>query len=689
MLDKVMDAIDKIEQKDSVTAIKKSFITIFPIILVGAIALLLMNFPIPVVKNFLETTLDGKIHSFIKAVHKCTFGYLSIYLVLTISYYYSCAYQLRSTTLQIMAMITSVICFMVLNGVDSGDAYFGTTGVFTSIIVPILTTKLFLWLCMHVFKRLRYYATGADVAFKNSMNAIFPVLICILVFVGVSFLIEELFQVSNLNRLISDALEWIFSKLHYGLFSGILFMFIEHFLWFFGIHGANAIDAVAQSLFVPADLDPNMIICKTFFDVFGLIGGNGTVICLVIAVLLVSKNKTNRKLVTASLSTVLFNINEIIIFGFPIVFNPFMAIPFVLVPIVSIVIAYIATIVGFLPIITRTINWTTPVFFNAYLAYDKDIRGVIVQLICIVVGVLIYIPFVKLFEKYERQNHNATIREMKAELLQAERVGRKCNLIEFPGRIGTLAKSMAFQLRSDILNKKLGIFYQPLHDKDNNIVGAEALLRWEFNNDYMYPPLVIQIAKDDDIIDDMAKCIIEICCEDCKVFKRLSLRKFTLSINITPEQLDSISFVDYVIETVMKYDLCGNIALEVTEQGSILHYNNIPDNIARLKNYDIAVCIDDFSMGHTSLKYLQNYSFDSIKLDGSLIRQTLNNPRSQEIVTSIIQLGKGLNYKVTAEYVETKEIEELLRDLGCDYFQGHLYSPAIPKHEFIDYMYLR
>ena len=108
---------------------------------------------------------------------------------------------------------------------------------------------------------------------------------------------------------------------------------------------------------------------------------------------------------------------------------------------------------------------------------------------------------------------------------------------------------------------------------------------------------------------------------------------------------------------------------------------HIPGNIRLLKRMGIRVAMDDFSMGHTSLKYLQDSLFDCVKLDGGLVQDLMTNPRIEEIIASIIALGDKLQFSVIAEYVDDSQKAEKLLGLGCDYLQGYLYSPAVPAKE--------
>lgn len=96
------------------------------------------------------------------------------------------------------------------------------------------------------------------------------------------------------------------------------------------------------------------------------------------------------------------------------------------------------------------------------------------------------------------------------------------------------------------------------------------------------------------------------------------------------------------------------------------------------------IAIDDFSMGSTSLKYLQKNQFDIVKLDGSIVKEMMTNDRSRDIISSIVYLAKSLNFKVLAEYVETDAQMKALEKLGCDYYQGYHFSKAVDVEEFIN-----
>lgn len=116
----------------------------------------------------------------------------------------------------------------------------------------------------------------------------------------------------------------------------------------------------------------------------------------------------------------------------------------------------------------------------------------------------------------------------------------------------------------------------------------------------------------------------------------------------------------------------------MTEQAALSFHEETLRSLNSLKRMGLQLAIDDFSMGQTSLHYLKNNLFDLIKLDGSLVRGLSSQQNCREIISSITQLASALNLTVLAEYVETEEQRSALHEIGCDCYQGYLYSPAVP-----------
>ena len=185
-------------------------------------------------------------------------------------------------------------------------------------------------------------------------------------------------------------------------------------------------------------------------------------------------------------------------------------------------------------------------------------------------------------------------------------------------------------------------------------------------------------------MNEMTLCICRQVLNDLKKMQEKYSETFKVALNTIPSQIDDSNFVDKVLSRVKEHGQVKGFALEITENENLNQYPNISQNIRRLSKEGIALEIDDFSMGATSLKYLQTEQFGYVKLDGDIVRQVKDNSRNREIVRSVIMLGERLQFDVIAEYVEDEQLFEMLRELGCKYFQGYLIGAAVPIEEFLE-----
>lgn len=496
MYGKVLRIIYRIENNSIISSVRKGFTLLIPALLVGAFALLFRSFPVPVFQTFIEKWAGGVLHQILSFLFDATVGFMSIYLVMSISYYYAATMKDRDQFLQVMAMVVSAICFAVSFGAASGSmelSDLGPVGVFTAMFAAIAATRIFYFFCEKLSPAFRFRSAGSDVDYRNSLSAIYPLLFCTLLFVALNLLIKTVFKADNLNDLITNFIVNLFHNVNDGLGAGVLYVLVLDLLWAFGIHGGNALEQVSQTYLVPNDTVSGAVISKSFLDNFALMGGCGTSICLVIALLLFAGSRDNRQLARSAAPAVFFNINEILVYGLPIVLNPIMVIPFILTPLCSLLIAYGAAVSGFLPLLGETVTWTTPVFFSGYLS-SGSWRGAAVQAVIVFVGTAIYTPFVKVSEQVRKLQAEMLQQELTEYLKEHQEAGAAVSLLERRDSMGILARNMASQLRIDVEEKNLTMGYQPQYDCQNRMAGAEALLRWRYMDEAVYPPLAVALA---------------------------------------------------------------------------------------------------------------------------------------------------------------------------------------------------
>lgn len=285
-------------------------------------------------------------------------------------------------------------------------ANLGTKAMFAGIFVGLFVAELFMRLAkIKQFK----ISLGDNVppAVGNSFAVLIPSLLTLGLMAVVSLILAIGFK-TDLITLVSVLVQEPLRSVNTSLFGCILIYSCGNFLFTLGIH-QSVINNSLQPLLL-ANLNENMlafaanaaipyIINYTFVSTFGMIGGTGSTISLIIATLIFGKLKSTKNIARLATAPGIFNINEPVIFGYPIVFNLPMMIPFVALPAIGLVIGYYATAWGLMSHCVVNIPWTTPPLINAYLATAGDWRAVLVQLFIILVGVLLYLPFMKINER--------------------------------------------------------------------------------------------------------------------------------------------------------------------------------------------------------------------------------------------------------------------------------------------------
>ncbi|SET32743.1 PTS sugar transporter subunit IIC [Thorsellia anophelis] len=288
----------------------------------------------------------------------------------------------------------------------------GTAGMFSGIVVGLLGTELFIFFN----KRNLQIKLGENVPPQvgKSFAIMIPAILTICVFALLATLLKVCFE----TDLISFIGKWIQEPLrsvNTSLFGYILIYSLGNFLFTLGIH-QTVLSGALLDPFMLINMNENVaafnagqeiphILTSSFQTIYPQMGGTGGTISLLLAIFLFSKSKASRNVAKVAAAPSVFEINEPVIFGFPIVFNLPMIIPFVGVPIVSTLIAYYATALGMVSKTVVLIPWTTPPLISGYLATAGDWRAVLLQLLLIFIGAAIYLPFMKISEaiaqKYE------------------------------------------------------------------------------------------------------------------------------------------------------------------------------------------------------------------------------------------------------------------------------------------------
>lgn len=677
-------------------AVRHGLTLAIPFLIMGSFALLLTNFPLGVYQDFIRTWMNGAASAILETLYQISLGSLALVLTVTISISYG---HLTETDQLFLYPIVAVCSYLAFCGgiENQSDYIFNAEWVFTAMVITLLSCVLFHKILKlgHRFERL--HTTGADYLFNISIQCLIPVILVSLFFAVTGYVLRVAWDSSNITNFGSYLFLKLFDKISGNLFGILLYVVMTHLLWFMGIHGTNTLEAVSRHLFeqnveinqslVLAGHIPTEIFSKTFLDTFVFIGGCGTALSFVLALYIASKQSHNRKMSFVALPSALFNISEIAVFGFPIIFNLTMLIPFILTPVILTLISASAIKAGLVPAVTQSVEWTIPVLLSGYQA-TGSVSGSLLQLFNLLVGVFIYMPFVRRSEKQETGKFKQAVRQMEQDMAAGERDGVIPAYLSHKYPYYYYAKTLSMDLTNAMKRGQLQLFYQPQISSQGELHGMEALLRWNHPvTGYIAPPVLIRLAHESGILNELGYSLLDRACLDAQVIQNSVSNNICLSINISPKQHQDPGFFDKTLEIVRQYPLERiHVVLEITERAAMELSAELKKKMEYMKEQGLEFSLDDFGMGHNSLVQLQEGCFNEVKIDGNLVSQLPNNKSTREIISGIVQMSQNLNCRTIAEFVETEEQRDMLLSLGCVIYQGYYYSKALPPEEFLEYI---
>lgn len=395
----------RIGSQKHLVAIRDGFVAIMPLIMAGSFAVLINALPIKFWENFLDTTVGGYIRATNGNIWTGSFMIMSYLVSFTIPYAFAKNKGVNELATGLLGFATFIILMPAMaEGWGLPNAWAGTNSLFVAIANGLFVAELFTRLFGND-KLIIKLPEGVPPAVAKSFAALLPSLIVIVVVSIIKLIWVEAFDVPNIMEYIMNLIQKPLVGMANTLPAAIVVAFFNHFLWFFGLHGSNILEPLMQTLYLPA-LDANaagtgsFIITKPFFDAFVYMGGSGTTIALLGAILLASKRRQDmRDIAKLGFAPGMFNINEPVIFGLPIVLSPIFFIPFIITPVLLTIIAYFFTFIGLVPVTTVLIPWTTPPILGGYFATGGSILGGLLSLINLVIAFAIYLPFVLVQEK--------------------------------------------------------------------------------------------------------------------------------------------------------------------------------------------------------------------------------------------------------------------------------------------------
>lgn len=279
------------------------------------------------------------------------------------------------------------------------------------------------------------------------------------------------------------------------------------------------------------------------------------------------------------------------------------------------------------------------------------------------------------------------IKRGEAAMYQAKAEGRGIQRFFDPEMQAAVRARAAMEedLRQAIVEGQFELHYQPQVNSDNQIIGAEVLLRWKHPRRGMISPAeFIPLAEDTGLILPLGHWVMAQACQQLMAWQSSEdLKHLTLAVNVSARQFSLPNFVEEVLGLIEYSGAeAEQLKLELTESLLLQNAAEIIAKMQALKERQVCFSMDDFGTGYSSLSYLKNLPLDQLKIDQSFVRDILNHPNDAAIAKTIVALANSLGLSVIAEGVETKGQRDFLEENGCPTYQGYLFGRPVPLEEF-------
>lgn len=424
--EKVMPVAGKIANQRHLGALRDGIILAMPLIIIGSLFLILANLPFQGYLDFLAE--HPKLKASLLYPYRGTFEIMALVAVFGIAYRLSESYKVDPLAGGAIALAgyfvaTPFVGYVIgktPEGVDIIEnayqtAMFTSKGLFVGMMVALITTEIYRKIVQkNLIIRM---PDGVPPAVAKSFVALIPGFIAISVIWGLRLLVENVGDFGSLHNVVAKLLQEPLTSVGTSLIGTIIIFILISLLWSTGLHGASIVGAVMTPIWLgltaenakafEAGEPVKHIVTDQFNDIV-FIGGSGTTLSLVIMMLLFAKSQQMKQLGRLGIGPGIFNINEPITFGMPIVMNPLMIVPFILAPVVSVIITYVSMDIG---LVAKPIGivppWTMPPIIQGYLI-TGSISGAILQLVIMAISFIIYLPFFKMWDKQKLAEEQQT-----------------------------------------------------------------------------------------------------------------------------------------------------------------------------------------------------------------------------------------------------------------------------------------
>lgn len=238
-------------------------------------------------------------------------------------------------------------------------------------------------------------------------------------------------------------------------------------------------------------------------------------------------------------------------------------------------------------------------------------------------------------------------------------------------------------LRDAIANNELMQYYQPILDTETEeLIGVEALVRWQHKGQFVSPDVFIPLAERSKLIIDLGRWVIDKAIAQLAEFNQQSSLPITMAINVSPVQLSDIGLIEFIESCLTQHNVAPYLVeIELTETALLVNDENNITVINQIKEIGCKIALDDFGTGFSSLSHLKEYAINTVKIDKSIIADIADNKRSLMLVRGLAYLIKSLGLEAIAEGIETEAQLRVCQCLRLDKSQGYFFHRPLPAIE--------
>ncbi|WP_440894706.1 PTS cellobiose transporter subunit IIC [Amphibacillus sp. Q70] len=395
-----MPIAGKLAEQRHLKAIRDGIIATMPLLIIGSIFLIISSPPVESWAEFMSPYAAA-----LSMPVDATFGLLGLVAVFSIAYSLAKSYEMDELSAGVISLATFFVATPLTENGNIPLNLMGSEGLFIAIILAIFSVEVFRFFEeRNIVIRM---PAGVPPSVWRAFTALIPGAVIVFIVWGIGLLLENTFGLS-LHDIIGAVLRQPLEAMGSSLWGAIIAIILIHLLWSFGIHGISVVASIMAPIWYSlteqnvaaqqAGEELPHIIGQPFMAIWWAVGGCGMVVSLTILFVWRAKSKHLKSLGRGSIWAGFFNISEPTLFGAPIVMNPLLVVPFILAPLAVGIITYFSMSIGLVGKPYVMVPWTTPPPFSGILT-TGDWRGGVLMIVNIIVGMIIYYPFFRLYDK--------------------------------------------------------------------------------------------------------------------------------------------------------------------------------------------------------------------------------------------------------------------------------------------------